>query len=218
MKKVVIALTGVKTSGKSTVSEIIESVLFGAREVALADKLKNVCAEAFNLDKKYFHDQSLKEKNLDQPKKLTTSIALNILSEFNISLSTGQFDALGAWAIGREFESPRKIAQIIGTELLREYGGEDVHCKSLPLHGDINVVSDMRFPNEFRYFSNMEDIVFLPLYIQRDEAESHVTEFSHSSETLLFTFTDKCVKIDNNGSLEETKKQVVDILKKKELL
>ena len=208
--KTIIGLAGVKTSGKSTVANMIKEFVPKAQESALADKLKNACAEAFDVPREYFDRQDVKEVPFsDGPKLLTTASLVSIMSSFNL---TNQDELLAIYEkngiIDMELPTPRKIAQIVGTEVLRAAGDEDIHCKNVELNGDITIISDLRFPNEFNYFNESSDFNFIPLYIQRDEAEQHVTEDSHPSEKCVFEFNDKCLKIDNNGSLRDTERAV----------
>jgi len=214
MSKTVIGITGVKTSGKSTAASMIGEFL-KVKEVALADKLKDTCAKVFDLERIQFDSQRLKEIPFENPKLLDISRIDEILKSFNIELVDEILQKYFKNGIeGMTLSSPRHIAQIVGTEVLRAAGNEDIHCDNIDLDGEIIVVSDLRFPNEFEYFSKMEGIKFVPLYIQRDEAESLVTEDSHPSEKCVFDFADKCIKIDNNGSFSDMEKQINDIIAK----
>jgi hypothetical protein len=208
-KKTVIGLAGVKTSGKSTVANIIKELLNeNIKETALAGKLKDISAKAFGLTRNYFDDQDLKEVPFeDGPKILTLDIIEDILLSFNTLLTKHLIDKYKeSNVIDMPLETPRKIAQVVGTEVLRATGNEDIHCENMPLNEDgITIVSDLRFPNEFDYFSNNENINFIPLYIQRDIAEALVTENSHASETSVFKFSYKCEKVPNNSNLENLK-------------
>ena len=211
--KTVIGLAGVKTSGKSTVAYMMHEFI-NAKEVALADKLKNVCANIFNLDRKQFDVQELKEVPFNTPRELTIEVIKKCLEGFNITLSEELLEKYTkSGIINMQLETPRKIVQIIGTEVLRMAGDEDIHCKNAMLSPEgITIVTDLRFPNEFDYFNNSEDINFIPIHVQRDEAENLVTKDSHPSETSVFKFTDKCIKINNNGSFLDTELQVRNIL------
>lgn len=209
--RTVIGLAGVKTSGKSTVAEILKKIIGGnILESALADKLKNTSAEVFNLPRDYFDRQDIKEVPLSGgPIILTADHIFDILWKFNVKMDQSEFTEKYSNIIGTELETPRKIAQIVGTEVLRATGDEDIHCKNMPMNEEgITIVSDLRFPNEFEYFENAEDVNFIPLYIKRDVAEAQVTENSHASETSVFKFTDKCNEIPNNGTLENLEEQL----------
>jgi energy-coupling factor transporter ATP-binding protein EcfA2 len=209
--KMVIGLVGVKTSGKSTVATIIKNILKHEQvtEAALADKLKNVCSIVFNIPRNYFDDQKLKEVSLGKPILLTISDINKVMELYNIFDNTTPANIKKIQgSAGFLLETPRQIAQIIGTEILRGVGDEDIHCKNVKLSEKITIISDIRFPNEFDYFNKLDNTSFLPLYIQRDEAEKHVTEKSHSSETSVFKFSHKCVKINNNKDLQNLESEI----------
>ena len=215
MKRTVIGLAGVKTSGKSTAADMVKKLVTGdISESALAGKLKDVCAEVFGLTRDHFDNQDIKEVPFaDGPKILTADNIFDILWNFNVHMEQGEFTEKYSEVIGTELETPRKIAQIVGTEVLRATGDEDIHCKNMPMNeSGITIVSDLRFPNEFAYFHNNPDINFVPLYIQRDEAEAFVTEDSHPSEKCVFEFSGKCNKINNNGDLEDLNTEIVSLL------
>jgi hypothetical protein len=210
--KQVIGLVGVKTSGKTTTSNIIKEIIPEAVEVALADKLKNTCAKVFDIDRHLFDNQSFKEMEFkDGAKELTNGAIGAILECYNIYMSRREIDSTYNF-IGRKLNTPRQIAQIVGTEVLRAAGDEDIHCENLDLSSNVIIVSDIRFPNEFEYFKNNNNINFLPIYIQRDEAEKYITENSHSSEKNVFKFSKKCFEINNNSSLYDLEQQIAWLL------
>ena len=218
---VVIGLAGVKEAGKSTVSNIIRKYIPVSKEVAIADKLKNVSADVFGLERIQFDHQSLKELQFREPMYLTARKIFRIFEAFNLKeIPMDEINKTMNAVMEIPLNSPRKIAQVVGTELLREYGGLSVHCDNVEiLDGGLTIISDVRFPNEYDYFKDNTEVNFIPLYIQRDEAEKHVDmEKSHPSETSVFKFNEKCVKIDNNGTLDETEARIVSILSDNNLL
>lgn len=212
--RIAIGLVGVKTSGKSTVGGIIKELLPQAKEVALADNLKNACAKAFNLERAQFDLQSLKEVPFEKEKKATITEIKTIMDFFNSPLDEHTLYRATADLEEIVLDTPRKIAQIVGTELLRKYASESVHCDSLDLSAQINIVTDVRFSNEFEYLLNSDRIdLFLPLYIQRQEAEKVVDlKKDHASETSVFLFNHKCILVNNNGNLDQTRDQIKKII------
>lgn len=219
--KVVIGLAGVKTSGKSTVADIIKKLTGGeikVMESALANKLKVVSAEVFDVPRDHFDRQDVKEVLFeDGPKILSVEKIHRVLHGFNVPVTQVLMNKYeDAGIIGMELETPRKIAQIVGTEVLRTTGDEDIHCKNMPMNDDgITIVSDLRFPNEFSYFHRLapEGVRFIPFYVQRDEAEKHVTKDSHPSETSVFLFSGQCTRLSNNGSLQDLEDSIRLFLK-----
>lgn len=211
--KIVIGLSGVKQSGKNTVGMIIREFI-DAKEVALADKLKSASAKAFNIDMFSFLKQDLKEELFKNNVLLTKKRIISILKSFNLCPVLADEKPIKK-LIGMKMESPRHILQIVGTELLRNAGNPDIHCENLELNekeNGITVITDIRFPNEHNYFSNLEDVKYIPLYVQRDKAEENIDD--HPSEKSVMLFSDKCIKIDNNDSLHKTELQVRDIIEK----
>jgi len=92
---------------------------------------------------------------------------------------------------------------------------QDIHCKNVRISNDsFTVVSDVRFSNEYSYFNGLGNVKFIPLYIQRDLAEAQVKPESHISEREFMEFRDKCFKVNNNGDLKDTERQVKQIVDK----
>lgn len=221
--RTIIGLVGVKTAGKSTVADMIKEFLPNSKESALANKLKEVCSSVFRIPRSTFDDQRYKEipfKIFNLERHLGMFETLQILKAYeacdsDIGVLEYQFPESLDNVIGTNLKSARHIAQIVGTEVLRSLGDEDIHCKNVnTLKEGVTVISDVRFPNELEYFSNLKDgTKFLPIYISRDEAEKHVTSESHASERYVLEFRGKCIKLDNNGTLESTKSQLEKILK-----
>ena len=208
--KTVIGIVGDKTSGKSTAATCIKKYIEKHTnrqliEAALADKLKNVCANTFNIPRNTFDDQRYKEipfEVFNLRKNLSQASIISIVRQFGKSYVDYQeiLDPLR----GIELTSARHIAQIVGTQVLRALGDPDIHCKNVTLGNDVTVISDIRFPNEYNYFSNLPDCKFIPLYINRKIAEDEVDmEKSHESETSVFLFRNKCIYISNNGSVDD---------------
>lgn len=211
MKNKVIGLVGVKQAGKTTASKIIEKE-FDVVNLALADKMKDVCSKVFNIPKHSFTEQHLKELPFIEGVITLDKYSIGaVLEGFNINLDPRSIDSLFE-VCNQNVLTPRQLMQKIGTEVLRKAGGEDIHCESLKLDNvKLNVISDIRFFNEFNYFNNNYD--FLPLYIKNEEAEKSVKEDSHASEKGVFDFRDLCVEINNNATIEELEKKLVSRIK-----
>jgi len=207
-KKNIIGLIGVKQSGKSTVCNIIKKYIPNAKESALADKLKNVCADVFGLKREQLDLQELKEVPFDKPKRLTSDSIVRVLIAFGIKYEDMDLGKIYKSVVNMDLLTPRHIAQIVGTEVLRQAGDKDVHCKNVDIDGDLIIISDVRFKNELDFFSDKNKFNFTPFYIHRKEAEKHVTENSHRSEKEVLEFCHKCVQIDNNSTIDDLEKQI----------
>lgn len=197
MNKVIISLVGVKRSGKSTASELLQDMLPDAKSVAIADKLKQVCSDAFDLDLIHFNSQDLKEEPLIYPLnlkidglstilesfKLPNSKAINVSSENILELAT------------MKMRTPRQILQNVGM-FVRDTFGKSIHMSHLDLSSSITIVSDVRFENEFQYLDKLKGYIHIPIYIENKEAEA--VKDLHISEKDYLKFKNKCTKLDNN--------------------
>lgn len=197
-----IALAGVKRSGKNTAATLLAEILGPARveERALANLLKVVTCEIFNLDPKYVTDQDLKEKMLDESLILDDSKLKAFYTAFGLPDQDPRATE-NRVHLGRTFLTPRQALQYLGSEVLHPIDPL-IHAKLVlkPETDKIVVVTDMRFVAEFNFLSSQiapQD--FLPLFIHNNEAEFVAKTDLHPSEQQVFTFSAKCVMIDNNA-------------------
>ena len=218
--KTIIGLIGVKQSGKDTSAQFIQEILSdkdikNIKKMALADKLKDVCSDAFGITREAFDDQRYKEipfKVFGIKKELTPNVLYNILKAYGFCFYKYVGELEKRQLINMELNSPRHIAQIVGTQVLRMVGSEDIHCEQLILDTDYNIITDVRFENEYNFFNNKQDYKFMPLYINRNCAEEKITEKTHESEKEVFKFRNNCIHINNNGSLDDLKNNLKHII------
>ena len=117
-KKTIIAFSGRAKSGKSTATNLVKSL--GFAEKMFAEKLKRVCAKVFDIDFDYFELQSLKENPVPKQCILTFENLHNILFEFGHGSNPMEFYDQFNDFVDRDFKTPREIAQIVGTQILRK--------------------------------------------------------------------------------------------------
>lgn len=217
MRKI-IGLTGVKGSGKTTAFGILQELAAQAglgtvTEITLANRLKVACSLAFDIPRDHFDNPAVKEKELASPVYLDDENLLKVLSHFR---ATYDYDKHIRPHVGKVLHSPRKVAQYIGTEVLRAVD-EWIHCngavQDLPQDG-LFVVTDMRFWNEFNFFADNKEIEFYPVYVANSKAETLAGTDSHASEKYVLEIAQRCQRIDNNGSLAELKAQLQTLLTK----
>lgn len=206
--RTIIALAGLKTSGKTTAFNIIGEIFEGkVIEIQLAKKLKDVCASVLNVERSLFDDPARKEVNLEDPVYLDGKAVTAMIEAYGI---TPDYDKHVRPHVGTVLESPRRIAQYVGTEILRNVS-EDIHCigatMNLPEDGTF-VLTDMRFPNEFNFFNEKYGANFYPYYIQSNRAEFGAKDM-HPSEALVMVTAKNCKKIENNGTIQELKNVLI---------
>lgn len=210
---IVIALVGAKGAGKTTTFNVIKDLL-PVQEITLADKLKNVSAEVFNIPRNHFDSHSFKEKDLESPVFLTLDSVLRLYARYDIKITDEEFDQFVRPHIGKVLHTPRQVAQYVGTEVLRTYEA-DIHCTSAAknITAEVGVVTDMRFPNEFNYFEERYT-KFHPIYIQNMAAENAASADTHASEAHLKTLARRCVvTLPNNSSIAEYQTSVRKYIK-----
>jgi hypothetical protein len=206
--KTIVALTGVKTSGKTTAFNFIKEAYPDVVEIQIARKLKDVCASVFGVDRALFDDPARKEVELETPVYLTRK---NIEAAIEAYGKVSDYDRHVRPHVGKVLESPRRLAQYIGTEVLRNVD-LDIHCigavMDLPEDGFF-VVTDMRFLSEFDFFKNNFAAEFFPYYIQSNRAEETATD-PHPSEREVREVAKKCKPVPNNGGMAEFRLRILD--------
>lgn len=197
----VIGLTGFAKSGKSTAAEILKSL--GGEEVAFAKHLKDVCSAVLDVPRNHFDDQAFKEILFKKPIVLTKEDIIDILAMFEVP------DRFVASAIlahqGVELQSPRHVAQYVGTEILRTID-QNIHINmafkmAAASTAPFLICSDMRFANELKA---VQDNKGLSIGISRLKAVPANLESLHPSEKeipVLIAKTDYAV--GNEGTIED---------------
>ena len=169
----VIAFCGSKGSGKSTSYQLFKEFYQGeTEEIAIAGHLKDVCSKVFQVEMKHFTEPSLKEVEFDGYRILTRTNIEAVYKAFD--LDNIDFDTQVRPFMGKVLETPRKLLQYIGTELLHPIDPL-IHIKVALAKKDLTkltVVTDLRFLAEFNYFGETLNADFTPVYIKRSSAEA----------------------------------------------
>lgn len=200
----IVGLTGFAKSGKSTVAGFLKEL--GGQEVAFAKHLKDVCSVALDIPRDYFDNQEFKEK----PFFVT-------LNEYDIGLILRYFQVSCVFEpeaiikhAGVILESPRQIAQYVGTEILRAID-PNIHINmAFKLNENSKakflICSDIRFENELKAVKGRGGVV---MGIQRDSIKPADMRNLHASEAeipkLIF---DADTIIFNQSTTEELKTAV----------
>lgn len=210
----IIAFSGAKYSGKSTSAEIFTTLIKTVtKEVAFAGHLKNTCSKVFNIEMKYFLDSKLKESEMNSYVNLTKEKIEQVFEEFEISQY--EFDKHVRPHMGQVFDTPRKLLQYIGTELLHPLD-KLIHVNFAMKKVDpdvITLVTDLRFPQEFDAMYGRED--FLPVHVYNLQAELQAMTDSHPSERGWQQFKDRCYTLDNNGNITQLTENIKKMIAEK---
>lgn len=210
----IVAFCGAKESGKSTSAEIFRRLINKATsEIAFAGHLKVVCSKVFNIEMKYFLDTKLKESELNNYIRLSKELIEQVFAEFEIK--EYDYDKHIRPHTGQVFDTPRKLLQYVGTELLHPID-KLIHVNFALRKIDPNVitlVTDLRFPQEFDAVHGRPE--FLPVYIDNKRAEDAAAADSHASERGWQQFKDRCYRLDNNGNLFNLEQSLMALIKEK---
>ncbi len=143
MANKIIGILGKKFAGKDVFASYLKEIDPTIQHINFADKLKEVCAEVFNLGIDIFTDPKKKELDL----KYTISID-EFLPRLEKELG---FKKKSLKPLGKVASTPRELLQYVGTDYVRayqdDYWTQDHQEKVKSIKG-IVVVSDVRFPDE----------------------------------------------------------------------
>lgn len=190
----IVSLSGVKRSGKSTVASILTSK-FGFKEIALADPLRALCSKVFDIPLSTFLSDELKEKPFEIPAQLTASrishIAAIIEHEWNFDVSNEQYNKIAEF-LDYTFSNPRQILQIVGTEIIRGSIDDNIFLKLADRRIDQYncnvVVSDVRFKVEQEWAKNKGAMMCLIKRPNLDlPTDSHISENQLTNEDIYGT-------------------------------
>ena len=187
----IISITGKIGSGKDTIADIImQYTPYHDWEIKkFAGKLKDIAEILSGVPKINFEDQEFKKQDMGPEWGMTY----------------------------------RDLLQKLGTEAMRNGLHENVWVNALFADYHFNIeedeqmpnwlITDCRFPNELEAVKTHKGIT---IKVIRDSGNTIGT--THASETALDDYTEWDYIVDNNGSLEDLKTQVLSILEKESLL
>jgi hypothetical protein len=159
----------------------------------------------------HFVNNNLKEKPLEDPIFLNQKLVSNVFESFGYEFD---YDKHVRDHIGMLLETPRYLLQYVGTDILHRVN-PNVHVDSLvdQLSDEgINIITDMRFVHEFDHFTDNFQGKFFPVYVKNNKAELIASGDMHKSEKDLQKFKHKCIVIENNSSLEDYEKKIIDFV------
>lgn len=209
----IVGVTGVKGSGKNTTYELLKRHYPEIKEVSLAGKMKEACKEILGLTEFQITDRVAKEAFLDEPVYLTASALKSIFEAFGEGDNV-DYDKHIRPHVGMTLESPRRVLQYIGTEVLRSIR-DNIH--SYYLYSQIKdsdgtyFITDLRFFDEYQFFADTFENEFEAWYISNRKAEMAGSGDTHPSEQGIVQIKPKALQIDNNGTLDDFEKTLLGV-------
>ena len=125
---------------------------------------------------------------------------------------------------GLEETKPRELLQELGTEVIRKKIDKDFFvrriCEDIEVYSyyfDIITISDARFPNELEWPKKMFDNV-INIRVIRNGYDSILSEKEqkHLTEVALDEYNNYDYVIYNDGTLEDLKKKVSEVVRSEE--
>jgi len=160
-------------------------------------------------------------------KSTLTSFLIKALEEKNkkpCEVQVGQYIKYYAMKYfgwdGEEETKPRDLLIHLGTDIIRNKIDPNFHINRLvqdievlSYFYDTFIVSDVRFPVEIEKVKEKYNDV-ITVKIERDSEELTDSQKANITETALDDFNDYDIVIDNNGTLEDLKNKVPEIIQK----
>ena len=226
----IIGFCGPKGSGKDTSADILKNHNLSNGSLSFAKNLKEICMKVFNLSYEQVYDPILKETDFMEPISLTKEHISLINTELLEYLGPDEIEYPDfqnmdiSSIIGTVFKRPRYLLQFIGTDYIRKYVNEEWNVRAFlgkkvvsQLKIGTYCVTDMRFPNEFKYLQNLyydsKINKFHGYYVHRDLAEQILSESTHESELQVLEVRKLISKniIYNNGSVAELEEKLLSL-------
>lgn len=203
----IVSLSGRKFSGKDVIADTLVKD-FKYVKISLADPLKYLSAEVFSIPVEDFYSEVKKEAIFTHPIILNEEhlgLMLNVIEnswDFPVNEAS---KAKLLTHLGTEFNSPRAILQLIGTEIIRGSIDNEIFLKLADKRmenlADV-VIADVRFETEREWAKSKQALM---CYINRP---SNTRTDSHISENNLGTDEDYQVVFNNVSGLNEFKHDV----------
>ena len=220
-----IAVSGVKGSGKDSVSSMLQYCLSVPKmfrqyffykyfrkwikpkykRIAFADPLKKMLSDLLNIDLGKFYIREFKENCIINIPTLQSDLLAEKLSDSKFNKLVKQLDP----SLSETNLSLRQLLQYFGTEIMQKYFGKRVWINSTIQNcHKYTIISDLRFIEEYNAIKERNGII---IYINRPDHEfgQHASEreMKELLENNKYDFI-----INNDGSVEDLFNQVKELV------
>ncbi len=230
----IIGIHGKMQTGKDTIGEMIQNITapIGAGVILesnwkikkFADKLKQILSLLIGIKIEDWEDESIKQSilpsewnrfkvwlNFVQKEVIypTEQEAIKRYNQYNEKSALIVGDTHGfVWDDSLTY---RKLLQFVGTDLFRDKLHPNVWVNSLMcdyMKLSDWIITDVRFPNEVQAIKDRGGLI---IKVEKASYSSFID--SHESEIALNDYTDWDYIIDNNGTLDNLEKNIIEFLK-----
>lgn len=224
LNKRLIAVSGVKGSGKDSVSSMLQYCLSVPKmfrqyffyknfkkwikpkykRIAFADPLKKMLSDLLNIGLDKFYIREFKEGCIINISTLEGSWLGEKLSDSKFNKLVKQLDP----SLMESNLSLRQLLQYFGTEIMQKYFGKRVWINStMQNRSEYTIISDLRFIEEYNAVKEKKGVV---IYVNRPNYEfgQHASEreMKELLESDKYDFI-----INNNGSIEDLFNQIKEL-------
>jgi hypothetical protein len=178
----ILAFSGNKFVGKDTAAEIFIRKE-GFKRIGLADKLKDICSEVFEIPREDMDNPSKKECIFKTEITITSGKVDSLLGRiardgFKFDFET-KFTDICKNFNGKNLTSIRDMLQTVGTDICRTFIKDDIWLeyvkKEIQLFPKV-VITDARFKNEREYLKNIGAILILVKRPGYENKSQHISE------------------------------------------
>jgi hypothetical protein len=206
-KNMLICLSGQSRVGKDSIADVLVRD-FKYVKVAFADGLRELASSVFDMPANQFTDADKKEAPFVYPVRLQEEhiglLLSHIENNWSIPVSKESKDKMLA-LVGTEMTTPRKLLQIIGTDLVRDCIDDQFWIKALEHKignlADV-VITDARFSGERQFAREKGALMCL---VKRPSLQSND---SHRAENDLGEDTEYNLIFNNDDTLNRFKIEV----------
>lgn len=205
-----IGLIGKKGAGKDTFADLLQKEIslkgLKMERRQMAYNLKKACALTTDMPFFNFEDNKIKNSLYERPLPVTIDFLMSFLNNFGVSADTaaGIYEFLKDKNHYHEVNSNRELLQYLGTDILRDLVGPNVHIDSAVQNLDKNsvyVFTDIRFENETKIKKSFDKALFIGIKRNLNNHDNHPSEAGIDS--LINNYAD--VVVDNNKTIKELK-------------
>lgn len=204
-----IGLIGKKGAGKDTVANIIEYKLkkqgIKVERRQMAYNLKLACSLLTEKPFSDFEDNKIKNAIYEKPFIVDRYIVLSFLNHFGINheMASNIYEYLKDQNFYKEVNSNRELLQLLGTDILRNLVGPDIHVNaatnSIKDPKTVYIFTDIRFENELSIKKSFDNSVFIGISRPTETIDTHESEIN--IDKLINNYAN--LTIQNNGTLDQ---------------
>lgn len=176
-----ISFSGRKYAGKDSAAEALIT-RHGFKRIGLADKLKEICSEVFDIPLVDMHDPDKKELLFETPVIVESDHIedlIDILEGDGFAVSDEATKKLYKF-VDLPMKSIRHLLQFFGSDVCRNCVADDMwlvyFSKQVADRTENIVVTDARFANERTFFKNLGATLVLVTRPSQGDGDSHISE------------------------------------------